>query len=188
MARQTAPVPTDAACAATTGPTLAFKVHFRAGVRGRRRLRTGGRPTIPEVAPGRIPRVSRLMALAIRYDQLIRQGAVKDYADLARLGGVSKARVSQVMDLLSLAPDIQEEILFLPRTVSGRDRITERSLRSITCEPGWGRQRVEAARIVLQSAPDERAGCPTEGRPGRCQPRRNDHRRGGTHAEASRRR
>jgi DNA-binding transcriptional regulator YdaS (Cro superfamily) len=141
MARQTAPVPTDAACAAAPGPTVTFPVHFRAGVRGRRRLRTGGRPTSPEVAPGRIPRISRLMALAIRYDQLIRQGVIRDYADIARLGGVSKARVSQVMALLDLCPAIQEQLLFLPRTTHGRDPITERQLRPITTTLDWGEQR-----------------------------------------------
>jgi hypothetical protein len=142
MARQTAAVPTDAACAATGGPVVTFAVHFRAGVRGRRRMRTGGRPTSPEVVPGRVPRVSRLLALAIRYDELMRQGAVTGYADLARLGGVSKARVSQVMDLLNLAPEIQEEILCLPRTETGRDVVTERQLRPVVKEDDWSLQRV----------------------------------------------
>ena len=141
-----------------TGTTVEFAVHFRHGNRGRRRLRTGGRPVPPVVAPGRVPRVSRLLALAIRFDSLIRQGAVKDYAELARLGGVSRTRISQVMDLLNLAPEIQEEILFSPRMVSGRDRITERSLRSVTCELDWSRQRAEAARMLLRSTPDHGTG------------------------------
>jgi hypothetical protein len=141
MARQAAPVPKDAACAATTGPVVTFPVHFRAGGRGRRRMRTGGRPTPPEVAPGRIPRVSRLLALAIRYDQLIRTGVIRDHADIARLGGVSKARVSQVMALLDLCPAIQEAILSLPRTLYGRDPITERQLRPITATLDWDEQR-----------------------------------------------
>jgi len=68
------------------------------------------------------------MALAIRYDELIRLGAVKDYAELARLGGVAtRARMSQVMALLDLAPDLQEQILFLPRTVAGRPGTRSRS-------------------------------------------------------------
>jgi hypothetical protein len=124
-----------------TGTTVEFAVHFRHGNRGRRRLRTGGRPTPPVVAPGRIPRVARLMALAIRFDSLIRQGAVKDYAELARLGNVSRTRISQVMDLLNLAPDIQEEILFLPRVQSGKDPVTERRLRSVVISPEWAMQR-----------------------------------------------
>ena len=52
---------------------------------------------------GRVPRISRLMALAIRMEGLVRTGRVKDYAELARLGGVSRARVSQVLNLRNLA-------------------------------------------------------------------------------------
>ncbi|MBU1700156.1 MAG: hypothetical protein KJ970_18110 [Candidatus Eisenbacteria bacterium] len=125
----------------SAGPTLEFKVHFRNGDRGRRRLRRGARPTPPTVKPGRVPRISRLMALAIRYDDLIRQGIVKDYADLARLGGVSRARISQIMDLLNLVPEIQGEILLLPRTIKGRDPIRERNVRPMAAMPLWSRQR-----------------------------------------------
>jgi hypothetical protein len=46
---------------------------------------------------------------------------VTDYADLARLGHVTRARVTQIMNLLNLAPDIQEELVFLPKTIRGRD-------------------------------------------------------------------
>src|SRR5262249_42412591 len=76
----------------------------------------------------RIPRVSRLMALAIRFGDLMRSGEVTSYAELARLGRVTRARMTQVMALLGLAPDLQEEILFLPRTVKGRDRVQLRHL------------------------------------------------------------
>ena len=81
------------------------------------------------------------MAMAIRMDRLVREGQVKDYAALAKLGGVTRARISQIMDLLNLAPDRQEAILFLPRTPVGRDPITERQLRPIVSELGWCRQR-----------------------------------------------
>ncbi len=89
------------------------------------------------------------MALAIRFGRLIGQGDVRDYADIARLGGVSRARVSQIMDLLNLAPDIQEQLLLLPRTLNGRDGVTERGLRSVTCEIDWSKQRAKAARILV---------------------------------------
>ena len=81
------------------------------------------------------------MALAIRFDQLVRDGVVADQAELARLGNVSRARISQILNLLSLAPDIQEAILFLPRVERGKDPVTERDLRSIVAEVDWGRQR-----------------------------------------------
>ena len=77
------------------------------------------------------------MALAIRFEQLIREGTVKDQADLARLAHISRARVTQIMDLLLLAPEIQEEILFLPVVERGKDLITERSMRQIAAESSW---------------------------------------------------
>jgi hypothetical protein len=92
-------------------------------------------------AEGRLPRIARLMALAIRFDGLIRSGAIRDYADLARLGGVSSARISQIMGLLNLAPDLQEQILFLARVVDAPDPITERALRKICGLLCWTEQR-----------------------------------------------
>jgi len=90
---------------------------------------------------GRLPRITRLMALAIKFDGLIREGVVHDYADLARLGHVTRARVTQIMNLLLLAPDLQEQILFLPRTATGRDPVSERGIRRITAIVRWARQR-----------------------------------------------
>ncbi len=60
----------------------------------------------------RIPRISRYMALAIHFEDLIRRGIVTDYADLARLGHVTRARVTQIMNLRLLAPEIQEALIF----------------------------------------------------------------------------
>ena len=80
------------------------------------------------------------MALAIRFEQLIRNGTVHDQADLARLAHISRARVTQIMDLLLLAPEIQEEILFLPLVERGKDRINERGVRSLSANPNWQHQ------------------------------------------------
>lgn len=66
---------------------------------------------------------------------------MQDYADLARLGYVTRARITQIMNLLNLAPDIQEAILFLPNTTKGRDPILERDLRSVAAVAHWHRQR-----------------------------------------------
>jgi hypothetical protein len=66
---------------------------------------------------------------------------VKDYAELARLGHVTRARVTQVMNLLQLAPDIQEAILFMPEVEEGRDPVKEWQVRPIAAEVNWGRQR-----------------------------------------------
>lgn len=100
------------------------------------------------IEPGNIPRVSKLMALAIRFDGLVRRGEVRDYADLARLGYVTRARITQTMNLLNLAPDIQEGILFLPRTVKGRDPIREKDVRPIAAIPHWHRQRKMWKKLV----------------------------------------
>lgn len=119
--------------------TIERTVHFGRGRSSRKELRDG---KAKKPAPvGRIPRVSRLMALAIRFDRLIRDGVVTDQAELARLGHVTRARVTQIMDLLGLAPDIQEAVLFLPATQRGREAITERDLRPIAALADWGRQR-----------------------------------------------
>ena len=58
--------------------------------------------------------------MAIRLDQLIRDGVVADQAELARLGHVSRARLTQIMNLLYLAPDLQEKLLFWPTFERGR--------------------------------------------------------------------
>jgi hypothetical protein len=70
--------------------------------------------------------VAKLMALAIRFDGLIRDGVVADQAELARVGHVTRARLTQIMNMLNLAPDIQEAILTMPAPESGRDPVTEK--------------------------------------------------------------
>jgi len=79
--------------------------------------------------------------LAIHFEHLLGSGAVRDQTELAELGHVTRARVTQIMNLLHLDPAIQEEILFLPRVTEGRDPIAERHLRAITAEVDWQKQR-----------------------------------------------
>ena len=119
--------------------TIERKVHFGQGQRTRKELREG--ESTPATPVGRIPRISRLMALAIRLDQMIRDGVVNDQAELARLGHVTRARLTQIMNLLRLAPDLQEQILFLSATERGRDAVTEKQLRPIAAVPSWRKQR-----------------------------------------------
>jgi hypothetical protein len=100
--------------------------------------------TAIEEAPlekGRVPRVARLAALAICMDQLLRHGDIRNCAELARLGHVSRARITQIMNLLLLAPDILEEILFWPRIEHGQDPIHLRQLQPIALVPEWPQQR-----------------------------------------------
>ena len=86
------------------------------------------------VSPARIPRISRLLALAIKFQDMVDRGEVRDYADLARLGLVTRARLTQIMNLLLLAPDIQEQLLF---SSSGEVQFVERDLRNIVALPWW---------------------------------------------------
>lgn len=112
--------------------------HVGRGRESRKEVREAEPSATP---PGRVPRVSKLMALAIRFEQLLRDGVVADYAELARLGRVTRARMTQIMNLLNLAPDIQEAILFLPQVDRGKDPVTERQLRAVLLEVDWGKQR-----------------------------------------------
>src|SRR5580698_6712442 len=84
----------------------------------------------------RVPRITRLMALAIKFQDMVDRGEVRDYADLARLGYVTRARITQIMNLLNLAPDIQEEILTLDDSVKSAT-LAERQIRSITKIVPW---------------------------------------------------
>ena len=75
------------------------------------------------------------MALAIKFQDMVDRGEVRDYADLARLGYVSRARVTQIMNLMNLHPEIQEELLF-----SGASLPAEHSLRAVIIQVDWQTQ------------------------------------------------
>jgi hypothetical protein len=95
----------------------------------------------PSPAPlGRPARVAHMLALAIRIEKMIATGELKDRAHAAANLGVSRARVTQLLALTLLAPDIQEELLFL-EVEDGVERITERALRHVVCAVDWEEQR-----------------------------------------------
>ena len=125
-----------------TALTIERDFHWdRCGHGARKELQVG-HPPPRSLQPGRVQRVSRLLALAVHFDGLVRSGAVKDYAELARLGHVTRARISQIMNLLNLAPDLMEALLFLPRTEHGRDAIHLAQLQPIASTIEWRKQRV----------------------------------------------
>lgn len=127
---------------------LEFPVHFHRGERGKKSLRAG-KPSHrrSEGDQGRIPRVARLLALAHHLDGLIRRGEVRDQADIARLTSLTRARVTQIMNLLHLSPEIQEEILFLSPMDRGRDPLVERNFRFIVGIPEWRKQKEAWAKL-----------------------------------------
>ena len=100
-------------------------------------------PTEPQ-APA--PRIARLLALSHKLDAIVRSGEIRDYAQLARLGHISPARLTQIMVLLHLAPAIQEYVLFL--SPADARFITELGLRKIAREPRWDRQRTRFEELL----------------------------------------
>lgn len=126
----------------TDAITMLCPFSFTRGRAGAKRLRQPSEvPPVTVVPEGRVPRIPRLMALAIHLEGDLQAGKIRDYADIARLGRITRARVTQIMNLLNLAPDVQEEVLFLPRTFAGRDAVTEHDLRPITSDALWESQR-----------------------------------------------
>jgi DNA invertase Pin-like site-specific DNA recombinase len=98
-------------------------------------------------ATERVPRITRLLALALKFEEMIRSGVVGNYTVMAELGQVSRSRVTQVTNLLNLAPDIQEEILFLQPEEAEGLRISELSVRKLSAILAWGEQRAQWRRL-----------------------------------------
>jgi hypothetical protein len=118
-------------------------VRFSSGERGRKRLRAASTSATPQPAAA-VPRIGRLMALAIVLEEMLLSGQVSSYHELASLCHVSPSRVCQVMALACLAPDLQEAILFLaPR----RPTVTERRLRDLLGSADWDEQRAAWNRL-----------------------------------------
>ena len=92
-----------------------------------------------EMDPGRLPRVTQVLALALSFQDMIATGSARNYEDLANRTGVTTERLSQVMKLIWLAPAIQEEILWLPGC-SARYPLTENAVRSIAATWSWSEQ------------------------------------------------
>jgi hypothetical protein len=111
-----------------------------------------------QVAEGtHLPRVTRLLALALKCEGLVRSGTIPDYAELGRRGWVTRARVTQIMNLLHLATPIQEEILSWSEVENERDPVSERALRRLTRIPMWSKQ-LELWRRLAPANPASGAG------------------------------
>lgn len=115
---------------------IQFRLHAPARDAGK-----GSRPGAPPSGSGSLPRVTQVLALAIHFQDMIQRGEARDYADLARLGCLTRERISQIMELVWLAPDLQQEILEF-RTISGtRFPISELAVRQIAGALSWKDQR-----------------------------------------------
>jgi len=124
-------------------------------------VRRAGRPTKPKPAmevPIRIPRIARLMALAIKFQDMVDRGEVRDYADIARLGYVTRARLTQIMNLLKLSPTIQEALIFLTASDSDGRPVAEREIRLLTPLAHWSDQEPQASSFLRPRKCDSSAG------------------------------
>lgn len=70
----------------------------------------------------------------------IDRGIVADRAAVARKLGLTRARVTQLLDLLLLAPDLQRAVLVL-EAVDGTEPMSERALRAVAHAGSWMEQR-----------------------------------------------
>lgn len=126
--------------------TVTRRMHLPRSHHGKVLARRGPTPP-PAAAP---PRISKLMALAIHLDDLVARGQLPDYATAARLGQVSRARITQIVNLTLLAPDIQEELLFLPKTSREVGGLNTRHLQPLAREPDWQCQRARWKQLKRQ--------------------------------------
>jgi len=118
------------------GVRVEYEVHFRRDRRARKVVHRGPAPT---VTPDLVPRIARLLALAHKWEGMVRRGEVKDYAEIARLSGLTRMRVSQIVSMTLLAPDIQEAVLLTAAAGRGRS-IPEHHLRVLVGESLWTAQ------------------------------------------------
>jgi hypothetical protein len=101
-------------------------------------------PPPPDAPPSkdcRLPRVTQIMAVAIHLQDMLQRGEARDYADLARLGCLTRERMSQIMELIWLAPDIQKDILEFKPYGATRFPISEVAVRRVAADLGWKEQR-----------------------------------------------
>jgi hypothetical protein len=115
------------------------------------------RSTPPQCIPhrkplsGQLPRITRLMALAIKFQALLGEVEGLSYTDLARLGSVSPSHITHILNLLYLAPDLQERLLFLEPRPTGPDRIYEPDLRRVSQLQDWQEQRRSFEAILAEA-------------------------------------
>jgi len=139
----------------------AIQVETTLPVRPRRHeSRIGGQPdSASDVGSrSRIPRITRLMALAIKFQDMVDRREVRDYAEIARLGYVTRARLTQIMNLILLAPNIQEDLLGLDGRSNRKFDVSERHLRSLSKIDLWQHQervwaRMKTETVAVQSIP-----------------------------------
>jgi ParB-like chromosome segregation protein Spo0J len=113
-----------------------------------------GKRFVVEAPPGPVRRPARvavMLALANKIQQAIDGEAVRDRAEIARRLGFTRARITHLLDLTLLAPDVQEQVLFL-EAVDGVQPLSERSLRAIAHAGSWTEQRRAWTNLAMNGA------------------------------------
>ena len=129
-----------------------IKIQFETSSSSHGRQRVSAPKSKKSSAPAKLPHITKLMALAIRLEHLLATGQVKDQAEIARTAGITRARVTQIINLTQLAPDIPEAILNLEPTTDHVPRFREREVRTIAIVPNWETQRVLWKRLVKRTS------------------------------------
>jgi len=129
-----------------------IKFQFETSSSSHGRQRVGAPKQKKSSVPAKLPHITKLMALAIRLEHLLASGQVKDQAEIARVAGITRARVTQIINLTNLAPDIQQAILDLEPTTDPVPRFREREVRTIAILPNWETQRVRWKRLVKRTS------------------------------------
>lgn len=85
---------------------------------------------IPKPTGPKTPRVTELLRKAIEWQRQLDAGEVQNKTEIARQEGISRARVTQIMSLLRLAPEFRKQILTMSDII-WKSAVTERRLRPI---------------------------------------------------------
>ena len=132
--------------------TVKRKLNVQIVARGRKTIRphdANSDNSCKPKPPARIPRIARLMALAIHYQEMLRTGEANDMIELSRRAKVSQPRMSQIMALNLLAPEIQTALLDIPPQSKGKPFLHEKRIRPITAMLEWTEQRVAWQQILV---------------------------------------
>ena len=125
---------------AATAPQKIFTGKLHRVRRGHRNAFVATPPPPPPQPVRRPARIAVMLALAHKIQDAIDRGVVRDRAEVARRLGFTRARMTQLMDLTLLAPDIQGQLLEV-ESLDGVEPLHERSVRSLLRSPSWGAQR-----------------------------------------------
>lgn len=109
-------------------------------------LSSRGNPSLPRKP--KTPRAVELLRKAIEWKTLLESGQITTQADIALQEGITRARVTQIMGMLRLAPEIREKILSALST-DRQPPVTERVLRPIATITDYHEQIREFHKLLV---------------------------------------